>query len=226
MSTSFSRGCDSRSLNQVQSFHYPAIPHHAFRRDTLDSAANEAAQRAREAAMQQELAAAVEAARAEGFRQGEAKAQTAATQAIEQERAAVLSALQDFEIRRDEYFHRVETEVVRLALAIARKLLHREAQMDPLLLAGVVRVALDHMHAGTHVILRTSAESADTWRNFCEQRCQGQQTIEVVVDPSLAGDRCVLQAEAGSSEISLDHQLQEIESGFFDLLHERLGSKP
>ncbi len=33
--------------------------------------------------------------------------------------------------------------MVRLALAIARKVLHREAQMDPLLLAGVVRVALD-----------------------------------------------------------------------------------
>jgi len=48
----------------------------------------------------------------------------------------------------------------------------------------------------------------------------------VVVDTTLAGDHCVLQAEAGSSEISLDSQLQEIENGFFDLLRERLGTQP
>ena len=226
MSTSFSRGWVPHSLNQVQSFHYPAIPHHAFRRETPDATANEATQKARELAMQQQLAAAVETARAEGFNQGEAKAQAVAAQAIEQERTAVLSTLHDFEGRREDYFRRVETEVVRLALAIARKVLHREAQMDPMLLAGVVRVALDQMQAGTRVILRTSAESADIWRNFCEQHCQEQGNVEVVVDPSLAGDRCVLQAEEGSSEISLDNQLQEIESGFFDLLRERSGTKP
>ena len=53
--------------------------------------------------------------------------------------------------------------MVRLALSIARKILHREAQMDPLLLAGVVRVALDQMQAGTRVLLRTSPASARTW---------------------------------------------------------------
>ena len=226
MSTSFSRGWSPHSQSQVQSFQYPAIPRHAFCRETPDVAVSEAAQRARELAMQQELAAAVEVARAEGFNQGEAKAHAAAAQAIEQERTAVLSAIQDFDGRREDYFRCVETEVVRLALAIARKVLHREAQMDPMLLAGVVRVALDQMQAGTRVMLRTSAESADIWRNFCKQHCQGQRTVEVIADPALAGDRCVLQAEAGSSEISLDSQLQEIENGFFDLLRERLGNEP
>jgi flagellar assembly protein FliH len=217
MSTSFER--------RVQSFQYPVMPPPALCRQATDDLANEAAQKARELAMQQELATAVEA-RAEGFSAGEAQAQAAAAQAIEQERAAVLSALQEFESRRDDYFRRVETEVVRLALAIARKVLHREAQMDPLLLAGVVRVALDQMQAGTRVVLRTSPESAELWRQFCEQHCRGRQTVEVIADSSLEGGRCVLQAEVGSSEISLDSQLQEIESGFFDLLRERPGVKP
>ena len=35
-----------------------------------------------------------------------------------------------------DYFRRVEGDVVSLALAIARKMLHREVQIDPLLLAG------------------------------------------------------------------------------------------
>jgi flagellar assembly protein FliH len=218
MSTSFER--------RVQNFQYPVIPPPVLRRQATEDPADDSAQKARELAMQQELAAAVEAARKEGFRLGEAQAQAAAAQAIEQERTAVLSALQDFEGRRDDYFRRVETEVVRLALAIARKVLHREAQMDPLLLAGVVRVALDQMQSGTRVVLRASPDSAELWCEFCEQRFQGKQIVEVVADSSLEEGRCLLQAEVGSSEISLDSQLQEIESGFFDLLRERPPTPP
>ena len=209
----------------VQSFHYPVIPPQVLKRETTEVLANEAAQKAREMAMQQQLAAAVEKARSEGYSQGEAQARAAAAQTIENERAAVLSAVKDFAAGRDEYFRRVETETVRLALAIARKVLHREAQMDPLLLAGVVRVALDQMQADTRVLLRTPAESVELWRKFCEQHGTGKQTIEVVADSTLQGDRCVLQAEVGTSEISLDGQLQEIESGFFDLLRDHTGAR-
>lgn len=228
MSTFFEPGWDSSSAStrRVRSFHYPVIPPQVSRREASEILSNEAAQKARELAMQQKLAAAVEAARAEGFSAGESLARGAAAQAIEQEHAAVLSALQDFAGQRDDYFRRVEAEIVRLALAIAHKVLHREAQVDPLLLAGVVRVALDQMQAGTRVVLRTSAESAELWRKFCEQHCQGKQAVEVVADDQLDSHRCLLQAEVGNSEISLDGQLHEIESGFFDLLRERPGGKP
>jgi len=226
MSTSFEYSRESSSARRVQTFRYPVIPPPVLRREAAEGLANEAVQKARELAMQQELAAAVEAARVEGFSQGEAQARAAAAQLIEQERAALLSALQDFENCRDDYFRRVETEVVGLALAIARKVLQREAQMDPLLLAGVVRVALDQMQAGSRVVLRTSAESVDLWRAFCEQHYHGKQTVEVVADDGLEAHHCVLQAEVGNSEINLNSQLQDIESGFFDLLRERPGAKP
>ena len=85
MSTSFER--------RVENFHYPVIPPAVLRRQAAEDSASEAALKARELAMQQELAAAVETARAEGIRLGETQAQAAAQQAIGQERAAVLSAL-------------------------------------------------------------------------------------------------------------------------------------
>ena len=137
-----------------------------------------------------------------------------------------MSTLQDFEGRRDEYFRRVETEVVRLALAIARKVLHREAQMDPLLLAGVVRVALDQMQAGSRVVLRTSPDSVELWRELLRAALPGEADGRSRSRQRSGSNRCVLQAEVGSSEISLDSQLQEIESGFFDLLRERPGATP
>ena len=218
MSTSFER--------RVENFHYPVIPPAVLRRQ----AAEDLGQRSRPEGPRIGHAAGTGRRRGSGagrgFPPGRGPGAGRRAQAIEQERAAVLSALEDFASRRDDYFRRVETEVVRLALAIARKVLHREAQMDPLLLAGVVRVALDQMQAGSRVVLRTSPESAELWREFCEQHCQGKQAVEVVADSALEGHVCVLQAEVGSSEISLDSQLQEIESGFFDLLRERPGATP
>ena len=48
---------------------------------------------------------------------------------------------------RDRFLHAVEQEVVKLALAVAARILRREAQMDPLLLTGAVRVALGQLAA-------------------------------------------------------------------------------
>jgi flagellar assembly protein FliH len=200
----------------VESFHYPAMQQ-AGSPELLGFGTSEA-YRSRDLAVQQELAASVEAARKKGFQEGQAAASAAAAQMIEQERLAVTAAVGDFGQQRAEYFRHVETETVQLALSIARKVLHREAQMDPLLLAGVVRVALDQMQAGTRLVLRTSPASARIWAEFCSQHLQKEHTIEVVPDSTLEGHRCILQAEVGSTEISLDAQLHEIESGFFDLL--------
>lgn len=200
----------------IASFHYPAIQRAAS--PELVGFGTSDAYRARDLAVQQELAAAVEAARKKGFQEGQAAASAAAVQMIEQERSAVTAAVHDFGQQRTEYFRHVETETVQLALSIARKVLHREAQMDPLLLAGVVRVALDQMQAGTRLALRTSPSTARVWAEFCSQHLQKDHTIEVIPDSTLEGHRCILQAEVGSTEISLDAQLHEIESGFFDLL--------
>ena len=168
----------------------------------------------------------MEAARKQGFQEGLAQAGAAAAKAIEQERLALQPTLRDFASRQTEYFRRVEREAVRLALFIARKILHREAQIDPLLLAGVVRVALDQMQAGSKLVLRTSPQSAGSWAEFCAKNLAAEQNVEVVPDSSLESGQCVLQADAGSAEISLDAQLREIESGFFDLLREKMETEP
>ena len=51
-----------------------------------------------------------------------------------EERSVVLKACEEFRRERARYFAGVEAEVVKLALAIAARVLHREAKLDPLLL--------------------------------------------------------------------------------------------
>src|SRR5215470_16825371 len=63
-----------------------------------------------------------------GAREGEARATAAYRAEISEARANISNLLKDFKAERDTYFRRLEPEVVQLALAIARKILHREAQ--------------------------------------------------------------------------------------------------
>ena len=93
-------------------------------------------------------------ARKEGRDEGLAQGRADFEKALANERQLLVGAVRDFVRERETYFQRVEAEVVGLALAIARKILHREAQVDPMLLAGVVRVGLDKVAAGTRVRLR------------------------------------------------------------------------
>jgi flagellar assembly protein FliH len=202
---------------RLESFRYPAMHPGAISPENSGFAGAEGF-KARNMALQREIAAAVDAARKQGFQQGTEQGKLAASEALDQERAAIQEAIRDFAACRTDYFRRLESEAVRLALSIARKVLHREAQMDPLLLSGVVRVALDQLQAGSRLVLRTAPDAVKSWTEFCAKNLREERQIEVSADENLKAYQCVLEAEAGKTEISLDAQLGEIESGFFDLL--------
>lgn len=138
----------------------------------------------------------------------------------EAEAAKIRQTLELFKVERKDYFSRVEAEVVHLALAIAAKILHREAQVDPLLVAALVRVAVDKLHDGSSVSVRVSPKSAANWRNYLANPHNGS-TIAIVEDAHLGPDDCILETDLGSADFSIDAQLKEVEQGFFDLLAQR-----
>lgn len=155
-----------------------------------------------------------------GLAEGEARARASFEATAAALRGELGKALNQFAKQREGYFERVESEVVQLALSIARKILHREAQMDPLLLTGIVRVALDTLNAETQVRLRTNPQEILSWREYFSH-------ADIAAPPELIGDAsldrgcCVLETDLGCTHISLETQLKEIEQGFLDLLEHR-----
>lgn len=132
----------------------------------------------------------------------------------------IREALELFQAERRDYFSRVESDVVQLALAIAAKILHREAQVDPMLVAALVRVAIDKLHDGSSVSVRVSSAEAGRWRAFLANPLNGS-TIEIVEDAHLGAADCILETELGSANFSIEAQMKEVEQGFFDLLAQR-----
>ena len=138
---------------------------------------------------------------------------------MEAEREKVLQACVDFRLERQRYFASVEEEVVKLALAIAARVLHREAKIDPTMLTSAVRVALGRMQEDSGVVLRVSTEDEAMWR---EVGGVGDRTqVKVAADETMGAGECVLETNVGRVELGVSAQLEEIEKGFFDLLQRR-----
>lgn len=158
---------------------------------------------------------------AAGLAQGKAQAEARAETRIRDSRKAVATAIRLLGKQRRSYLRELESEVVALAMAIAKKVLHREAQIDRLVLAGVVRVALDRVAGVATVNLRVPASEADAWRDLFAQDRILSSVVEVTADPLVAPCSCVLSSDLGSTTLSLEGQLKEIEEGFVDLLNRK-----
>lgn len=131
-------------------------------------------------------------------------------------RGSLERTVRAFAEERTTYFARAEGEVVHLALAVARKILGREAQVDPMLLTGLVRVALDGMQGQPAVRVRVAPERVAAW-----QKVEFRDGVEVEAHAGVGEDECVLATEVGEARLSFVAQMKEVEQGFLDLLGRR-----
>jgi flagellar assembly protein FliH len=122
----------------------------------------------------------------------------------------------EFSAESSRYFERVEQEAARLSLAIAARLLRREAQVDPLLLLGAVRVALGQLSASTAVRLRVPSADAELWKGAVALLPNRDVKLQIVADDDLCLGDCLIETELGSADLGVRGQLGEIEREFFN----------
>ncbi len=157
-----------------------------------------------------------ERGRQEG-REAEREAQAEARAAEEERRKRQLAGqLESFTGERDRFLHAVEQEVVKLALAVAARILRREAQMDPLLLTGAVRVALGQLAGASEVRLQVPAAEADLWKETIALIPNLAMKPAVVAGEGMRLGDCVIESKVGTVDLGVRSQLGEIERGFFD----------
>jgi flagellar assembly protein FliH len=156
-----------------------------------------------------------------GRQQGALECRAKFEEQLARERAAIAQALADFARERATYYQKIEAEAVQLALSIARKVLHREAQVDPMLLLGIVRAALERIEGATGVVLAVHPQQAAGWRNDLTAHMAAEALPQIVEDAALALEQCELRTSMGTAKLGLEVQLKEIEQGLMDLLAAR-----
>jgi flagellar biosynthesis/type III secretory pathway protein FliH len=166
-------------------------------------------------AVAKDLERSFEAGREQGIYEGLKREQEATRVHLEQkDKDRIVHAAKfanQFAIERDRFLQLAEKEVVRLALAIAERVLRREAQMDPLFLIGAVRVALGHLAENLHVSLRVPPAEADLWKETLSHVPNLKVRPEVIPDLTMHTGECRIESEMGSADLGLPAQLRTIQ---------------
>jgi flagellar assembly protein FliH len=112
-----------------------------------------------------------------------------------------------------------ESDLLRLAMAIAQRILHRQLNIDPTALEALVKVSLDRLGRQEQIRVRVSSALADPVRALLARLTS--RPIEVAADGNLEAGGLVFETNRGQLDASIHSQLDEIERGLIDRLQNR-----
>lgn len=111
----------------------------------------------------------------------------------------------------------VEEDAVKLALAIAKRVLNREMTSDPEALVGLARVALDKLNLRELQQVRMHPADAPAIERVLAASA-GPQRVQVIADSTLERGAAIFETQRGTLDASVTTQLCEIERGLTDML--------
>jgi flagellar assembly protein FliH len=109
-----------------------------------------------------------------------------------------------------------EQDLIKLSLAIARRVLHRELTLDPESISGLIKVALEKLQSREVSRVRIHPEYETVIRALLDR--YGASQMEVARDASLQRGDVLFETAQGTLDASIESQLREIERGFADRL--------
>lgn len=110
-----------------------------------------------------------------------------------------------------------EGDLVRLAIAIARRILHREIAVDSEALLGLTKAALSKIDQREIHKIRTHPENVPLLERVLDQgRSRGR--VEISGDGRLDRGALIIDTARGQLDASVETHLEEIERGFIDLV--------
>jgi len=165
----------------------------------------------------EEIPQRLEEAHRRGFVEGEARGRHAAAQQLQAAVESLARAAAEILGLRAQVRREGEEDVVKLSIAIARRILHRELTVDPGALLGLVKAALEKVDARDLKRIRAHPEIAPLLTRKLDDIGLPKR-VEVTGDPSLEPGAAILETSRGTLDASVDTQLSEIERGLFDLV--------
>ena len=147
------------------------------------------------------------------FAKGFAEGQRAATAAAQQETAALAkklaATLDDLMRVRNEMIRHTEKQMVQLALAVARRVVHREVSLDPQVLITMMRVALERVSDAARVTVRLNPVDHQSVTAALDGTATSDQ-VTLAADGRVPRAGCRVETEYGDVDAGVDAQIQEI----------------
>ena len=157
---------------------------------------------------------------AAGMRDGEAAARARFAAEIQKTIERLSRAIDEIAGLRPRLRAEAEADLIRLSLAIARRVLRRELAIDPEALHGLVLGALEKLQGQEIARVRVHPSHASPISACLREKRDGA-AIEVVPDATREIGDIVFETQRGNLDASVESQLQEIERGLADRLRKQ-----
>lgn len=155
------------------------------------------------------LAALERDAFAKGFAQGEKAGAEAASKRSEAMLRRLTETLEELASARGTMIQQTEQQMVRLALAIARRVIGREVSLDQDLMLAISRVALDRLGESARMTVRLHPDDFEATAAARAAQWTGS-SVEVIADPMVGRGGCRVESEFGMIDAGIDAQMQEL----------------
>jgi flagellar assembly protein FliH len=153
----------------------------------------------------------------QGFQDGQKALQQELGGQLDAMAARLARTIEELSGLRQRYRHEAEADVIELAMAIARRILHRELTVAPDALLGLLKAALEKKEVREVHRVRVRPEDAPLVQQHLDKMGLPQR-VELIADPGLERGSAILDSSRGALDVSVETQLAEIERGFADLV--------
>lgn len=173
-----------------------------------DEAATDEGEAPLSAAQQSRLAALEREAFAKGYAQGERAGLEAGGTRAEAMLRRMAATLDELGTLRASMIHATEQQMVQLALAVARRILRREASVDQDLVIAMARVALDRLGERTPATVRLNPD--DLAATGVTEGALGGSHVTVLADAGLSRGQCRVESEFGLVDAGVEAQFEQV----------------
>ncbi|WP_319409753.1 FliH/SctL family protein [uncultured Desulfosarcina sp.] len=162
----------------------------------------------------------IEEAFNKGMEQGRAETIAAHQKEVEKSVAAFKSAVKEMVRIRQLDVDRMETETVRLALAIAKKVIGHETEHGPVI-GHVLKSAMKKVVDPRHLTVRLNPKDIDTVNGFKQELLLSDDfggTLQLEADETIQPGGCIIETKLGDVDARIDQQVRIME----ELLNDHL----
>ena len=151
-----------------------------------------------------------------GYAEGQKELEAVARQRIDETMACYANTFAEISGLKNTLRAQVEEEVVRLAVAVAKKIVCREISLDATIIHTLVRVALERVSGKSRIVVHLSPTDYEYMRAKREEleQLHGQE-ITFTPDHTITQGGCLIQTETGDIDARIEEEFHEVENVFF-----------
>ncbi|WP_155309624.1 FliH/SctL family protein [Desulfosarcina ovata] len=169
---------------------------------------------------QQDIQAVIEEAFNNGLEQGRSESATALRENVESAVSAFNTAVAEMGHSHQQNIQLMETETVRLALAIAKKIIGYEIEHAPIV-SHVVKMAMEKIADPRQLIIRLhpgDIEAVESIKSDLIPIDEGNLAVRIQADDTIQQGGCIIETQLGDVDARIDQQIKTIEALLIDQL--------